>query len=252
MYWPRRGGARRHELVVSRIAADGSVLVKAVDGQGVSRRLSSDRLLARREDDQGRFYSFVRWSPRRYRTWASVAAVGESEAILIIPEWHPAIPVRVSSRSLPVGAREPGDWLAVSADLSQPTAAALEVAPLEATVAPAEVPKVVWSAPAASADPRPEAGEGCGDIVLELVDSLEQRSFFLTDRPKDLEVGARVYLPRADEVVGYLTVASVRVSPNGLRLDCEGELSAVDPPIPMNGPRRTAGWRWRWWSAPLG
>jgi hypothetical protein len=74
----------------------------------------------------------------------SLSRVNHGEAVLVLPEWHPGRAVRLSQRLLPVGAREPGRWLTVTADLSQPTAGALEVAPIAATDPPSDLPEIRW------------------------------------------------------------------------------------------------------------
>ena len=45
--------------------------------------------------------------------------------MLILPEWHPARPVRVPERMLPFAVRMPGGWMRAVADLSAPYPARL-------------------------------------------------------------------------------------------------------------------------------
>jgi hypothetical protein len=95
------------------------VVARRVDGARELVGLTRSRLLATREDGQGRFFQFLGWSPRRYRTWALVVEVGDPTATLVLPEWHPTRPVSMPARLLPDGARQ-GVWLRLSADLSAP------------------------------------------------------------------------------------------------------------------------------------
>jgi hypothetical protein len=200
------------------------VTAKRTDASG-PRTVSADRLLSRRDDGQGRFYSFQGWSPRRYETWAVVAAVDDGTATLVLPEWHPGRAVTICERLLPLGAREPGTWLSLTADLSRPTAAGLEVAPIAATGPPSGLADVRWRQPPDhKPQPRPSRGPGCGDLVLEHVLSLDERTFFVRERPGDLEAGSRVYLAHDGEVVGFRILESWRISPNGVRLTCEPQL----------------------------
>ena len=248
IYWPRTGGTRRHQLTVVRVGSEGRVTAKRTDGSGAPLTLSAARLLCAGDDGQGRFYSFVKWSPRRYKTWALTAAVNSGEAVLVLPEWHPGRPVTIAHRLLPVGARDPGDWLTLTADLSKPTAAGLEVAPIAATEPPSDLPEVRWRpASERSQRPKPLCGPGCGDIVLEQVQSLDEHTFFVRERPAELESGGRVYLALDAEVVGFLVLRSWRISPNGLRIACEPPLHPLEPPLPIDGQLQTERWRWRWW-----
>lgn len=90
--------------------------------------VSAARLLATREDGQGRHFQFLGFRPRRYRTWAVIASLADHEAVIILPEWHSARPVRLPRRVLPATASGPGRWLRVSADLSASNAGRLNVA----------------------------------------------------------------------------------------------------------------------------
>jgi hypothetical protein len=85
----------------------------------------ADRLLATDEDGNGAHYSFVGWVSRSYRTWACAVARGDSEIVLILPEWHPGHPVRVAERMMPTEAIAPGGWMLAAADLSAPIPARL-------------------------------------------------------------------------------------------------------------------------------
>jgi hypothetical protein len=235
-------------LTIVRVGSDGKVSAKRAEGGGAQVTLSATRLLARRDDGQGRFYSFLKWSSRRYETWALIAAVVHGEATLVLPEWHPGRAVAFSQRLLPVGAREPGRWLTLTADLSKPTAAGLEVAPVAECDPPSDLPEVRWHAPAErERRAKPRCGPGCGDIVIEQVQSLHERTFFVCQRPAELEPGSRVYLAHDGEVIGFCILKSWRISPNGLRLICEPRMHRLERPIPIDGQRHTERWRWRWW-----
>lgn len=93
-------------------------------------RATTSRLLARRPDGQGRYFQFLGWSPRRYRTSATVISVEDQIATLILPEWHPTLPVHLPLRLLPASAQTPDAQLALTADLSAPAAGKLNPASL--------------------------------------------------------------------------------------------------------------------------
>jgi hypothetical protein len=80
--------------------------------------MSQARLLAVREDGQGRYFQFLGYTPRRYRAWAVVCEIGTVRARLVLPEWHPRRTVVLPLRLLPSRARIEGAWLELSADLS--------------------------------------------------------------------------------------------------------------------------------------
>ncbi|MGA2165069.1 MAG: hypothetical protein ABSH36_11455, partial [Solirubrobacteraceae bacterium] len=87
--------------------------------------ITATRLLARRPDGQGRYYQFLGWSPRRYRTWATVIAIENTTVTLVLPEWHPTRPVRLPIRLLPPSAHTINASVALTANLSAPTAGKL-------------------------------------------------------------------------------------------------------------------------------
>ncbi len=128
-YWPRFG-TRRRPIVVCGVDADGVVRARRLDGAGERVRVTAKRLVARRPDGQGRYYQFIAWAPRRYQTWAVVVRADSSETILVLPEWHPARPVRLPSRLLPEGARPMQHWLSLRVDLSVSAAGQLNPAAL--------------------------------------------------------------------------------------------------------------------------
>lgn len=92
--------------------------VRRVDGKKEQLKISAERITATSADGRGRYYSFLAWVPRRYRTWAMVMSVLEDRAILVLPEWHPGRPVSFPARLLPEEARLSGTWLSLTADLS--------------------------------------------------------------------------------------------------------------------------------------
>jgi len=63
-------GADRVVVRVSRALADGTVHERRTDGAGEPLVATSARLLAVDADGNGEHYSFIGWTPRRYRTWA--------------------------------------------------------------------------------------------------------------------------------------------------------------------------------------
>jgi hypothetical protein len=217
--------------------------------------VSAERLLARRDDGQGRHYSFQGWRPRRYQTWAQVVTSDGPHAVLVVPEWHPSRPVRVLASTLPSQAREPGSWLNVNADLSQSSPSQLAVAPIAACEPPAPAvcrspnwrPSAVGDRPGVS-----EYGAGCGDIVLELADQdsaelLNQCRFFVGEQPQRIKAGGRIYLPHHGAVSVYRRLVRCRTLPNGAWLEGEAELHALNRTIPLEGVKETGAWRWRWW-----
>ena len=123
-YWQRRGKHRRL-FVVRRVTATAAIGVR-LDGEGEPVRVPLVRLLARRADDQGSSYQFQGFAPRSYRTCAFVAELDESEAVLLLPEWHPGRPLRLLDRLLPEDAREPGRWISLKCDLSASSPARLQ------------------------------------------------------------------------------------------------------------------------------
>ena len=134
-FWPR-SGRRRRPIVVCGVGEDGIVRARRIDGDREGVRVSAARLAARRADGQGLYYQFIAWAPRRYRTWAVVVSVDASEATLVLPEWHPARPVRLPSRLMPEGARYANAWLSLRVDLSVSAAGQLNPAGLSACADP--------------------------------------------------------------------------------------------------------------------
>lgn len=130
LYWPRKARGRRRQFRVTRALADGTVRGQRTDGTGETLSASARRLLALSEDGNGEHYSFLGWTPRRYQTWAYTAGRDRemAQVVLILPEWHPAHPVRIPERMLPFAVRVPGGWMRAVADLSAPYPARLALA----------------------------------------------------------------------------------------------------------------------------
>jgi hypothetical protein len=116
-YWPLTG-ARRRAFVVQSVSPDGLVKARRIDGKREHLKASAERITARTAEGHGRYYSFLAWVPRRYRTWATVMSVAEAQATLVLPEWHPGRPISFPARLLPEQARRCGAWLTLQADLS--------------------------------------------------------------------------------------------------------------------------------------
>ncbi len=70
VYWPRKAGTRRRQFRVTRTLAAGTVHARRTDGAREALAVTSARLLATDTDGNGRHYSFIGWTPRRYKTWA--------------------------------------------------------------------------------------------------------------------------------------------------------------------------------------
>jgi hypothetical protein len=144
-FWPR-SGRRRRAFVVCKVGLGGVVYGRPVDGASEHVRTTAARLAATRSDGQGRYYSFLAWAPRRYRTWAVVMRIEEARALLVLPEWHPGRPVPFPARLLPRDARRAGVWLTVRVDLSVPAAGQLNLSDLSSCPDPGIVrcPKPIW------------------------------------------------------------------------------------------------------------
>jgi hypothetical protein len=127
VYWPRKADNRRRQFRVTQALADGTVHAQRTDGARESLVVTSARLLAVDKDGNGRHYSFIGWTPRRYQTWAcAVQHVREQgQVVLVLPEWHPARPVRVPDRLLPFATGVLGGWMHAVADLAAPYPARL-------------------------------------------------------------------------------------------------------------------------------
>src|ERR1700679_938271 len=131
-YSPHTGKRRRPFTVTSHLTS-GAVFAVKVDGRQERVRLSAERLLAAGEDGLGTHYPFIAYTAaRRYRTYAYLVSIEDRQAQLLIPDWHPRRPVRLPAALLPDGAREPGAWIACTADLGQAHGAKLNLAQLTA------------------------------------------------------------------------------------------------------------------------
>jgi hypothetical protein len=146
-FWSRSSPGRRRLPIVVGAIHRGNVDARRTDRLRERVTVSLPRLSATRPDGQGEHYQFIAWTPRRYRTWAVVVDVDGDRLILVLPEWHPARPVRFPTRLLPAGCRH-GAWLAVKADLSATSAARLNLDGLAACEDPgrSRCPLPVWLA----------------------------------------------------------------------------------------------------------
>jgi hypothetical protein len=256
-YFPRVG--RRRRLLQVEAVAGGVVRARQVDG-GAKVRLSLERILAIGADGQGAHYQFAGFASRRYATYAQVVdpEVERSFAAIVLPEWHPARSVRIAARLIPDGSRHPGAWLTCTADLSQPKAAALNVADVApSAVAPEALPDVTFRpAEERAARPRPDAGPGCGDVVLELpgadLAGASRRGglvdLFVPERPRDLRDGDRVYLWRDGAIEAYVELAHVETRPNGAVLRCRPDPLPLRHSVPADARAEQGHWVWRWWT----
>lgn len=267
-YWPR-AGRRRRVFVVKRVSGE-EVVVQRLDGAEERVRLKRARVLATRpEDGQGRHYAFGGCIPRRYATHAALVALDGEQAVLVVPEWHPARPVRLPLRQLPAGGADVGTWYRVTADLGAASAARLSVAGFVAVEdpGPGSAHRPAWSARDAPrpAPPRPSMGRGCGDLVVNLT-SAEARAWLepptaptrrlvlLAQRPPEvhrtgqtprMDAGARLYLAAGGTLLGFVTVAGQRRHPGGGDVfTTSAELQPAETVEPFAS---FANWRWRWW-----
>jgi hypothetical protein len=144
-YWPL-AGHRRRAFVVRSVDGDGVVKALRVDGNKERLTIAAERITAIKADGRGRYYSFLAWVPRRYRTWAVVMSVLEEQAILVLPEWHPGRPIHLPARLLPQDARVSGAWLSLKADLSVVAGGQLNPADLVGCEDPGEgqCPRPTW------------------------------------------------------------------------------------------------------------
>lgn len=147
-FWPRsrRPGRRRSTLEVRSVGACG-IVVSRLDSARERRTIAASRLEAAGPDGQGVEFQFLGWRSRRYTTWAVVRAAEGDHVMLVLPEWHPGLPVIRLARLLPPGATRPGEWLALKADLSAPYPARLNLSDLERCADPGEqrCPRPIWT-----------------------------------------------------------------------------------------------------------
>ncbi|HEX7244081.1 MAG TPA: hypothetical protein VF245_00775 [Solirubrobacterales bacterium] len=127
MFFPRQG-ARRLRLTVK--AIDGE-WVRVAREDGSEANVALDRLLARDEADSGLHYRFHGWKrlPRGYRTEMIVASVSgaTSRCALVLPEWDPDTEIEVPLSAIPAELRIAGATGSCRADLTSPSAAALDI-----------------------------------------------------------------------------------------------------------------------------
>lgn len=280
-YWPR-AGRRKLPFVVRRVSGE-QVVGQRLDNDGRVVHLTAARLLATRDDGQGRHYAFSGHIPRRYATHAVVVALEDERATLVVPEWHPARPVVLPARQLPAGAVRVGAWFAAQADLSASSAPRLALAGFVAVEdpGPRRAHRPTWRPgdglvrgdASASTPPvarRTALGRDCGDIVVALspaeaaqwtrpADAAaaapppKRRVVVSVQRPPavhrtgptpKLAPGARLYLAAGGELLGYATVLGQRPLPNGDVFEVAGRLEAAEPVAPF---APFHNWRWRWW-----
>jgi hypothetical protein len=129
-YWPL-SGPRRRAFVVQSVSPDGAVCARRIDGKHERIKTTVERVIATCSSGEGRYYSFLAWMPRRYRTWAAVMEIAECYSTLVLPEWHPRRPISFPTRLLPSDARQPGAWLTLQADLSVAAGGQLNPSSLE-------------------------------------------------------------------------------------------------------------------------
>lgn len=267
-FWPR-SGRRKRAFAVKRVLGE-TVLVQRLDQTREQARITRKRLLAVRESDgQGRYYAFAGFVSRRYDTYAYLAAADGETAFLVLPEWHPARPVKIPLRQLPFGSRAVGGWYRVEADLSASSAPRLGLAGLTAAEdpGPERQHRPAWSPTEAPRDPAPPpaSGYGCGDIVVHVPESVAQQWRAPASKPtRELVVqaqrppevhrtgptprlaeGARLYLASGGHVLGYVTVLGQRRHPGGVEIFTTS--ATLQPAEPVAAFEPFHNWRWRWW-----
>jgi hypothetical protein len=127
VFWPRRA-SRRRQFRITSVLADGTIRGRRTDAAGEIVQATSARLLEVDRNGDGTRYSFIGWHPGRYETWAVIVGRDgpDGVATLLVPEWHPAWPVHVPARLLPIGVGCPG-WMRAIADLSAAYPARLNI-----------------------------------------------------------------------------------------------------------------------------
>lgn len=263
-FWSRRG-KRKQCLTIRRVAGE-TAYGRRDDEKDVTVKVA--RLLERRPDGEGAHYRFGGHLPRRYQTFATVCGLKGSEAILCLPDWHPARPVRLPAALLAPEMRQAGTWLSLSANLAAASGAQLEVANFEAAEDPGpgrlERPAVVFEELEAATTPT--TGRRCGDIVVwperpQLAaltgGNAPYRLFLNANRPPhsynegpvpDLESGGRVFFAYDGHTGHVCELLEVASSPNGLVLTLACPARPIAEPIPA--PYAACAWRWRWFDAP--
>jgi hypothetical protein len=256
---------RKRPFTITRGPRGDRVSAVKDDGQRERIELRTGRLLAADSDGRGEHYRFIAYTPgRRYRTYAYVAAIRGELAVLVLPDWHPRRPARMARRLLPPAARGEGAWLTCTADLGQPQAGRLNIAPLLACATPR--PEICHRPRLATEQPPPAPpvaelpllGPGCGDIVVELTDPapLEPRdgvvSLFVALHVSPPR-GARAYLALGgtSTIERYVEVLNIERTPNGTRVLCEPTQHSLARAIPLDHGCLSGHWRWRWWPRQL-
>jgi hypothetical protein len=265
-YWPRHA-KRKLTLQLARVNGT-STEARRVDDVHQKLRVSVDRLLAVRPDGQGELYQFAGFAPRRYSTFAYVAAMDDAQATLVLPEWHPARPASVPARWLPAGSGA-GTWLSCRADLSATSAGRLAIERLAASTdpGPAVAHRPTYVPPELErAGDRPDVGPGCGDIVIHpgpgvlaslseatrrgetarvAIDAQRPPLVYSLGRYPDLHGAGDVYLARDGRIYGRLSFRHALPSPNVLWLI----LSSPTVDEIHDGPSTEFfdAWQWRWW-----
>jgi hypothetical protein len=254
-FWPL-SGRRRRPFAVRAVDADGGRAVgRRLDGAGETVRVTLERLLALDDGGQGAHYRLLGFLPGRYTTWATVVALDADDAVLVLPEWHPARPARCPARLLPSDARAVGSWMRCTADLSQPRTARLGLTGLR----PAEDPgpglchRPAWTPPVV----KPAHPPAVRDIVLDLsadgLDAFPRRGglldVYVHERPEALRPGDRVFLARSgtDRISDHLIVRRVESRPMGACIRCDATPHSLAAPVPIGVERTTHRWRRRWW-----
>jgi hypothetical protein len=257
-FWPLHGNRKRPFFVRSVDTQRNVVVGQRLDEDKETVRFTVGRLLATDADGRGRHYRFFGFMPRRYTTWATVVAIDRSEAVLILPEWHPSHPVRMPARLLPPRSATEGTWLRCTADLSEGRGARLSVSDLQRVNDPGPdvCHRPVWTPPSAAIERRVKVR----DIVLDLpgagLEAAPLRGglldLYVSERPAELGAGDRVFLAHAgsDAIVEYLVVHGVQSRPMGTVLRCDPEPRPLGAPVPLGTKREAHRWRRRWWDEP--
>jgi hypothetical protein len=127
LFFPRKG-PRRLRLVVKRL--DGE-WVRVLREDGTEASVALDLLLASDEAGNGIHYRFHGWKrlPRGYRTEMLVVSLREElgRCTLALPEWDPSTKVEEILACLPEELQEEGATGSCRADLTSPSAAALDL-----------------------------------------------------------------------------------------------------------------------------
>jgi hypothetical protein len=266
-YFPLRSGAQaRSTLRITRVDGERWSHARTENAERRAVRMRTARLLAADEDGIGTYYRFIGYAPRAgYSTHVRIVERAATWTLVACPEWHPDPLIRVASGALPDGAGH-GDWLNCRADLGADVPARVQphdFALVDEELDPARYRAGPAAPPSQEPADTPEAGPGCGDIVVFPIDvALPDAvatvgTVYVSGHRPELSPGSRAYLRLDDGLLAWRTVKLAQALPNGTRIVLEGPCHAVEVPVAVGGPdegiavvageRVRQAWAWRTW-----